>query len=170
VEKIGKKKKQKTVTFRIDEDILDQLYDEINSNSISLNSIINSILRHIEWGRYEKKSNMMPIFSPVVREIFDYLHKDQIIYLARGAAKDAVYNIILFMYGSIDFDTLMCWFKARMKNAADVSDKMDENNGCRKIIFRHELGENWSLYNKVLIESICHDILSKPIKIDIIPF
>ncbi|MGN6614569.1 MAG: hypothetical protein ACTHKC_05975 [Candidatus Nitrosocosmicus sp.] len=37
--------------------------------------------------------------------------------------------------------------------------------GIRKIIFKHDLGENWSLYHKTILESICHDILSVPIKI-----
>ncbi|MGN6349253.1 MAG: hypothetical protein ACTHLL_05855 [Candidatus Nitrosocosmicus sp.] len=31
--------------------------------------------------------------------------------------------------------------------------------------FKHDLGENWSLYHKTILESICHDILSVPIKI-----
>jgi|tagenome__1003787_1003787.scaffolds.fasta_scaffold20988705_10 hypothetical protein len=71
------------------------------------------------------------------------------------------------MYGKTDFETPIYWFKARMKNAADISDKIDENKGCRKILFRHDLGKNWSSYNKVLLESICHNILSKSIKVDI---
>jgi hypothetical protein len=74
VENIGEKKKQKNITFRIDEYILDELYNEINTNSISLNSFINSILiRYVKWGRYEKKSNIMPIVSPVVKELYYYL-------------------------------------------------------------------------------------------------
>jgi hypothetical protein len=164
----GKRKKQKTVTFRIDDDIIDKLYDEADTNAISLNSLVNSILRrHMDWGRYEKKSNIISIVSVVIKEAFGYLNKDQVIGLAKGEAKDAVYNTILFMYGKVDFESVIFWFKEKMKNSVGISDKIDVNNGNRIIIFRHDLGEKWSLYNKVLLESICHDILSIPIKVEI---
>jgi hypothetical protein len=167
MEREGKRKKQKTVTLRIDEDIMDDLYNEANTDSISLNSLVNQVLkRYVEWNKYENKSSMIPIASPVLKDLFDSLSKEQVIRLAKDKAKDVIYNIILFMNGKIDFDILISWYKQRMKHCSDVSDKKD-NDGSRKIIFRHELGENWSLHHKTIIESICHDILSVPIKINI---
>jgi hypothetical protein len=156
------------VTFRLDDDIVSNLYQEADIDSISLNSIVNSILRrYIEWHKYEKKSNIMPLVCPVVRELFNHLDKEEVTRLAKDAAKDAVYNIILFMYGKVDFDTAICWFKEKMKHCSDISDKIDENPGSHRIIFKHEIGHKWSLYNKVLLESLCHDFFSEPIKVDI---
>jgi hypothetical protein len=45
-----------------------------------------------------------------------------------------------------------------MRHCTDISDKKDENTGCRRILLKHDLGENGSFYYKLLLESLCHDI------------
>lgn len=109
---------------------------------------------------------MIPIVSPVVKDLFAGLDKDQVIRLAKDLAKDAYYNIILFMYGKVDFETLISWYMQRMRHCSDISQK-DKGDSVTKIILKHEFGENWSLYHQTRIESICHDILKEPIKVDI---
>lgn len=161
-----KRKKSKTVTLRIDEDILNELYDEADIDSISLNSLVNSVLkRYVEWNKFDDKASMIPVASPVLKDLFNSLSKDKVINLAKDKAKDAIYNVILFMNGNVDLDTLISWYVQRMKHCSEISEK-NEDNGTSKIIFKHELGENWSLYHKVILESICHDFLSIPIKVD----
>jgi hypothetical protein len=53
----------------------------------------------------------------------------------------------------------------RLKYCSEIASKREDEKGIRKIIFKHDLGENWSVYHKTILESICHDILSVPIKI-----
>jgi hypothetical protein len=168
LEKDSKKKQTITVTLRIDKEIMDKLNDEVDSDGTSLNSLTNQVLkRYVEWNKFEDKSAMIPVASSVLKELFDGLDKDKVIKLAKDKAKDTIYNIILFMNGKVDFDILISWYKQRMKHCSEISDKKDEDKGNRIIIFKHELGENWSLYHKTILESICHDILSIPIKVDI---
>ena len=109
---------------------------------------------------------MIPINSVVLKELFHNLDKDQVIKLAKDVAKDAVYSLILFMNGKVDFNILVSWYQERMRHCSEISEKQIDNNQY-KIIFKHELGENWSLYHKTIIESLCHDYLSKPIEINI---
>ncbi|MGN6346197.1 MAG: hypothetical protein ACTHME_00690 [Candidatus Nitrosocosmicus sp.] len=159
-------KKSVTVTFRISKDIMDKLNEEADINYTSLNSLVNQILkRYVEWNKFDDKSSMIPITSSVLKELIDGLDKDQVIRLAKDKAKHSVYNIVLFMNGKADFDTLISWYLQRMKYCSDIASKREDNKGIRKIIFKHDLGENWSLYHKTILESICHDILSVPIKI-----
>ncbi len=162
----GKRKKQRTITLRVDEDIINELYKQSDTDIISVNSLVNQVLkRYVEWSRYEDRSSMIPVAASILKELFDPLSKEQVIKLVKDVAKDAIYNIIIFMYGKIDFETLMSWYKQRMMHCSEISEK-DNDNGNRKIIFKHDLGKNWSLYHKTVLESICHDILSEPISID----
>jgi hypothetical protein len=41
-------------------------------------------------------------------------------------------------------------------------------NGTYTCIMKHDLGENWSLYHKTILELIFKDILNKPINISIL--
>ncbi|MGN6615045.1 MAG: hypothetical protein ACTHKC_08385 [Candidatus Nitrosocosmicus sp.] len=159
-------KKSVNVTFRISKDIMDKLNEEADINYSSLNSLLNQILkRYVEWNRFDDKSSMIPITSSVLKELLDGLDKDQVIRLAKDKAKHSIYNVVLFMNGKVDFDTLISWYLQRMKYCSEIASKRGDNKSIRKIIFKHDLGENWSLYHKTILESICHDILSVPIKI-----
>jgi hypothetical protein len=40
-------------------------------------------------------------------------------------------------------------------------------NGRHRYIMRHNLGKNWSLYNKAILESILKEFSSRPFKIEI---
>src|SRR5690242_17556996 len=104
-------KKSVTVTFRISKDIMDKLNEEADINYTSLNSLINQILkRYVEWSRFDDKSSMIPIASSVLKELLEGLDKDQVIKLAKDKAKHSVYNLVLFMNGKADFDTLISWY------------------------------------------------------------
>lgn len=159
-------KKSVTVSLRIPKDVMDNLNDEANIDNISLNSLVNKILkRYMEWNKFEDKASLIPLSSVAVKELFEGLNKDQVIYLAKDVVK-AIYDIILFMQGRVDINTLISWYLQRMKYCSEISEKRD-NDENRNIIFKHELGENWSLYHKTIIESICRDILSMSVKVDI---
>ena len=47
------------------------------------------------------------------------------------------------MNGKVDFNILVSWYKERMRHCSEISEKQIDNNQY-KIIFKHELGENWS--------------------------
>ena len=158
-------KKTITVTLRIDKNIMDVLTEDANNDSISFNSLVNHVLdKYVKWGKYEDKTSLIHLNALVVKELFGRLSRDEVIRIGREISRDAIYNIILFMNGEVDFDILMSWYKDRMKSCSSISDKK-ENNGTHRIIFKHDLGENWSFYHKSILESICHDILSIPIKV-----
>ena len=57
-------KKTATMTFRIDEDILNKLRTESEHRETSLNTFVNQIFkRYVEWDMFESKVGMIPIAS-----------------------------------------------------------------------------------------------------------
>ncbi len=89
-----------TMTFRLDSNILQKLYDKAERDDISVNSIVNHILkRYIEWDMFENKSGMVPVSKPVVKDLFGRLSKEEVIDLATKIAKNSVYDTALFMKG-----------------------------------------------------------------------
>ncbi len=153
-----------TMTFRLDSNIMQKLYDKAERDDISINSIVNHILkRYIEWDMFENKSGMVPVSKPVVKDLFGRLSKEEVIDLSTEIAKNSVYDTALFMKGKVDPDSFISWFLSRMKNCSEITSTNE--NGIHTFIFKHELGENWSLYHKTVVESIFNDFLHKPIHI-----
>jgi hypothetical protein len=55
-------KKSRSVTFRLDSKVIDELQTEANTKEVSLNVLVNQVLkRYAEWDRYENKIGMMPV-------------------------------------------------------------------------------------------------------------
>ena len=57
-----KPRKTKSITFRLDTMVIEELQREANQGEISLNVLVNQVLRRfVEWDRYENKLGMIPI-------------------------------------------------------------------------------------------------------------
>jgi hypothetical protein len=54
--------KSRSITFRPDSHTIDELQLKADQNEISLNVLINQVLkRYSEWDRYENRIGMMPV-------------------------------------------------------------------------------------------------------------
>jgi hypothetical protein len=169
---LRKNRKTTTITLRIDTDVMQSLYNKAGQDDISLNTLVNQVLkRYMEWDMYEGKAGMIPLSKPVAKELFQRLSGEDLIKMAKGVAKNAVYDIALFMKGGkMDPDLFVSWFLSRMKNCSEITETNvgEESSGIpHTYIIKHDLGENWSLFHKAMLESIFNDILSRPIHINV---
>jgi hypothetical protein len=86
--------------------------------------------------------------------------------MAIKIGKKAIEDMVLFMNGSIDLDSFLKWLEIRMKNCSvDINHIV--NDSKRTYIMKHDLGENWALYNKTMLETIFKELFEKPLSIRI---
>ena len=161
------RKKVSTMTFRMDDDLLVLLRKESEKKEISLNNLVNQILRqYIRWNLFQSRVGMIPLAKPVLCAIFDKMSESDINDLALNVGKDAIHDIVLFMEGRVDVDSFLSWFELRMKNSF-VEVNYVENATTRTFVMKHELGYNWSLYHEKLLTAIFNEIFNMPIKVAI---
>jgi hypothetical protein len=162
---VGIPKKTSTMTFRIDDNVLRILRTESERHQISLNTLINQLLkRFVEWDMYESKVGMIPIAKPIVVELFNKMSKEEISKMALDIGKNAVHDISLFMKNKMDLDSFLSWFETRM-NSSLTETNHSIQNGFHVYVLKHELGENWSLYHKIILQSIFNEIFEKTVDI-----
>ncbi|MGA8082634.1 MAG: hypothetical protein WB988_12295 [Candidatus Nitrosopolaris sp.] len=157
-----------TITFRIDADTIDKLRVESTRHDVSLNTSVNKILkRHVQWDMFEPQAGTMPLAKPVVAELLANMSKEQITNLTKNVAKTAVQDILLVMKGKIDLDSFLSWFETLMKKAfIEINHTVENNDSTHRYTVKHNLGENWALLIKSLLQIIFNDVLG--IRIDII--
>jgi hypothetical protein len=155
------------MTFRIDTNIMDKLRIEAKNREISLNMLVNQIIKSfVDWYVFEPKIGIIPISKPVVIELFKNLKKDEIIDIATKIGKNAIYDIALFMKSRIDMDSFLEWFEARMKNSSmHISHIV--NGRTHTYTMKHDICLNWSLYNKTILDLIFDEIYRKRVDISI---
>ena len=71
-ENSGYPKKTRSITFRLDSSVTDELQREADQKEISLNVLVNQALkRYEEWDRYESKIGMMPVPKVMLSSLID---------------------------------------------------------------------------------------------------
>ena len=159
------KKKTTTITFRIDSNVMNKIYSKAEQEDITLNTLINQILkRYVEWDMYEGKAGMVPINKLVLKKLFQELSEEEVINMSRDIAKSAVYNTALFMKGKgkLDGNSFVSWFLSRMKTSSEITE--NNENGTSTYTIKHDIGMNWSLYHKTILESIFMENLQRPVQ------
>ncbi|HEX7032948.1 MAG TPA: hypothetical protein VF172_08115 [Nitrososphaera sp.] len=159
-----------TMTFRIDESIMDVLRSESEKREVSLNTMVNQILRrYTEWDMYEPKVGMIPIARPLVSALFGSLDEKEVVEIACKVGKNAVHDITLFMKSRMDLQSFLSWFEMRIKTSSIEFSHSRLANGRHTYVIKHDLGYNWSLFHKTLLEQVFNEMLERRIDITITP-
>jgi len=161
------KLKVETTTFRLNPSIIDNVRYEAENRMISLNDMMNQILkRFVEWNQFEPVSGMVHIPKPVVSELFKKKSNEDIIKMAETFGKTAVFNTVLLMKGKINLQTFLIWVEEEMSNHS-LHVRHNNENDFHKYIIKHDLGFKFSLYYKSIINSIFNEYFIAKIKFTI---
>jgi len=160
--KYGKTIGTTNITTRIDGDTLRELQDEANSSGIALSSLTKQILtNYAKWDKFASKAGMIPVAKAVISEAFDRLSEEEVVQLATSVGKNALGDIILFMKGKIDLDSLFSWLELWLKRNSTAGFSYVVKNGIHTCIMKHNLGSKWSLYHKTVLQLMLEEIIGE---------
>jgi hypothetical protein len=137
-----------------------ELQEEANSTGIALSSLAKQILtNYAKWDKFVSKAGMIPVAKGVISEAFDRLSEEQVVQLATSVGKNALSDIILFMKGKIDLDSLFSWLELWLKRNSTAGFSYIVKNDLHTCIMKHNLGSKWSLYHKTVLQLMIREIL-----------
>jgi hypothetical protein len=154
-----------TVTFRIKKKIIDSLCTESKKKNISLNTLITQILNgYMEWEQYATVTGMVALPRSVVGELFQRMNENEVVYLAENIGRKAMLDVAFFMNDVGDLNSFLKWFEIRMRNSSVQVNRTVQNN-ITNYVFKHDMGKNWSLYYKTILEAVMRDLFHNPMKV-----
>lgn len=119
-----------SITTRLDGDTMRELQDEANRTGITLSNLVKQILtNYARWDKFVSKAGMIPVAKGVISEAFDRLNEDEVVQLATSVGKNALSDIILFMKGKIDLDSLLSWLELWLKRNSTAGFSHVVDNG-----------------------------------------
>ncbi len=165
-------KKSRSITFRLDSYVLDELQNEANNNEISLNVLVNQVLRkYVEWERYENKLGMMPVpkvmLSSLINEtmilaqdkgIIIEPYRDELIKYSAKKAYQSIKDSVLFMKKKFDLWSVLGVLQEYMKVSGIISDHKIEDSRRHVFVIQHDLGLHWSLFAKELLSLVFSEL------------
>ena len=169
--KITSSKKTRSITFRLDLSVIENLQHDADEKEISLNVLVNQILRkYTSWDKYTDKLGLIPmpkiLLSTIIENCLDIAkdkgiqdleeYKNLLIKQSASTTFDIIKDAVLFMKNNYNLWTVLEILHEYMKNAGINSDHKIENHDQRKHIFiiQHDLGSVWSEFTKELLKII----------------
>jgi hypothetical protein len=163
----------RSVTFRIDNAVIDEVQREADQTEIPLNVLVNPVLkRYTEWDRYENKVGMMPVPKAILPAIIDKsislakeegikdvsAYRDRIFKHAAKMAFQIMKDTVLFMKKNYNLWTVLSVLQEYMKVSDINSNHKIEPGGRHVFIVQHDLGDNWSIFTKELMSMMFEDL------------
>lgn len=167
----------RSITFRLDPNTVDNLQREADQKEISLNVLVNQVLRrYVKWDTFEPKIGMMPVPKIILSTCFNKVilaanesgmnqdeiesHRDEMIKSAAEISFSLIKDSALLMKRTYNLWTVLEILQEYMKVSDMKSDHRIEAGNNHVFIIQHELGENWSLFTKVLLNLIFENLAS----------
>jgi hypothetical protein len=89
---------------------------QANRTGIGVSNLVRQILtNYARWDKFVSKAGMIPVAKGVISEAFGRLNEDGVVQLAISVGKNSLSDIILFMKGKIDLDSLFSWLELWLK-------------------------------------------------------
>ena len=160
---LNKTVKTRSITFRLESTIIEELQTEAEYRETSLNVLINQVLRrYSNWERYENKMGMLPVPKVILSSLMDEIMRigkekgiEDIIAFRTAIIKELSLIAFTFLKDSVllikknyNLITVLEVLEQYMKVVGINSDHRIEDDGKHIYVIQHRLGENWSLFIK----------------------
>jgi len=163
---LNKTVKTRSITFRLESTIIEELQAEAEYRETSLNVLINQVLRrYSNWERYENKMGMLPIPKVILSSLMDEIMRigkekgiEDIIAFRTAIIKELSLIAFTFLKDSVllikknyNLITVLEVLEQYMKVVGINSEHRIEDDGKHIYVIQHRLGENWSLFIKAFL-------------------
>lgn len=150
------------VSFRIEKDYLKKLHSEAKQNNISLNVLVNQVVRqYLEWYSIAPKIGKIPIQKSILSMFMEKLDVSDLIEIARYNANTHFKNVILMFKSEFTVSAwigvLESWIKV-----AGFPYKYEIDNNSHSFIINHGMGNKFSIFQKEILETTFNMFKIKP--------
>ena len=154
-----KKETTRSITYRLPENLINELDGESKQKKISQNVLVKQILeRYIQWDRYSDKIGMIPVPKEIIQSLgadLDGRDIDEIINIIFPMIK----NNVMFIKGGYDLELCIETLEDYMRASGMKSDHRLDGD-LHSFIIQHDLGMKWSVFTEQLLTQIFRNFAS----------
>ncbi len=154
------------ISLRINHDVAEALKEEAKFDRTSLNVLANNILQnYVKWEKDAKQAGFIPVTKDLLIALLQRIDDKEITEIV-NQTKNIIKAQIIFMEKRYDLWSVLDWLEVRCK-ASGFSEKKFYQNDRLTYIIQHDLGWKWSLYCKILVESVLEGLVKEKIDFDV---
>ena len=155
------KRTKKTISFRLDPDVIDKLNKAAKEDRITLNALVDQVFdNYVTWDRKATKSGWVLVKNDVLKSFIESLDEKKIARLGIRAAKIVMRDTLLSFSGKIDLETWLLVTKHRSERSGFAYQESEGHDGI-KLVITHGMGSKWSLFHRRYYTQMLKDLGKK---------
>jgi len=125
---ISNHKRTTTLSLRIESELYEKLKHESDVNTISINSLVISMIqKHIAWDIFAKEIGFTPISKKTLSILCEQIPEKKLNEIAKDTGFGIMTELILLMFGKIDFNTIIEAIKIQSSLQGMVNHRITSN-------------------------------------------
>jgi hypothetical protein len=163
----NKQHQSESITFRLDNTILNKLHREAEQKDISVNALVSHIIRnHIDWHSNAAKAGFVTVRRGLLSFLISKLPEKEISFIAECIAKNETKDFVLLLRNEYNIesalDVIETWIKI-----SGYPYIHEVNYTSHTYVIQHDMGKNWSLYMAELYRFLFEEFGLKKVEFDI---
>ena len=156
-----------SITFRLDNNIVNKLHREAERKDISVNTLVSHIIRnHIDWHSNAAKAGFVTVRRGLLINLINRLPEKEISSIAEYIAKNDTKDFVLLLRNEYNIesalDVVETWIKI-----SGYPYRHDVNHTQHTYVIQHDMGKNWSLYLAELYRFLFEEFGLKKVEFDL---
>lgn len=156
-------KKTSVVTFRLPDNLLEQLRREAVGERIPLNTLVNHVLeRHVEWDAYAERIGMLSFGPGTYRALLE--SADERLLMEKGKlAGLRVRDFLMFKYKRANIETLVDLISSSKRELGLGEIEVSRQGSSVHLMLHHEFGRMHSVFFGSIADTAIQSVTgSKP--------
>ena len=155
-------------TLRISKENDSVIVEGAKKDGFSINSFYNHLLnRYVNTFRFIDVFPCLVVPSKFVRELLDELPEDKIIKIGKNLGSYMPKHSLFLNGKTPTIDNVLESMKTTCQNSNWYQFNSQTTNGKLKLLLRHKLGKNWSIYLKSYYQTLFKQLFKTTIKSEI---
>ena len=156
-----------SITFRLDNTILNKLHHEAEQKDISVNTLVSHIIRrHIDWHSNAATAGFVTVRRGLLSNLINRLPEKEISSIAEYIAKNETKDFVLLLRNEYNIesalDVIETWIKI-----SGYPYRHEVNYTRHSYVIQHDIGKNWSLYLSELYRFLSEEFGLKKVDFDL---
>lgn len=138
--------KPKSITFRLPEDLVEEIQTEAQINEVSPNVLVHKILeRYTRWDSRAAKAGFVPITKALIIELFDKLSEKEVMAMAERVERKEFQDILFLLRNEFNIAAVFDIIEMRAK-VSGYPFRYTSKGQLHSFVIQHDLGPKWSIY------------------------
>jgi predicted transcriptional regulator len=156
-----------SITFRLDNNIVNKLHREAERKDISVNTLVSHIIRgHIDWHSNAAKAGFLTVRRGLLSILINRLPEKEISSIAEYIAKNETKDFVLLLRNDYNIesalDVIETWIKI-----SGYPYRHEVNYTRHSYVIQHDIGKNWSLFLAELYRFLFEEFGLKKVEFDL---